>query len=112
MYRRPGQRYKLKCLKPSVEHSGRSIMVWSCMSYNGVGSLHLIHGIMNQHVYRVEDNLQFSADLMRIGDQFVFQQDLDPEHTAPASRKFFEENDIEVKKWSPQSPNLNIIENA
>ncbi len=87
-------------------------MVWSCMSYNGVGSLHLIHGIMNQHVYRVEDNLQFSADLMRIGDQFVFQQDLDPEHTAPASRKFFEENDIEVMKWSPQSPNLNIIENA
>jgi len=70
------------------------------MSYNGVGSLHLIHGIMDQHVYRaiLEDNLQFSADLMGIGDRFVFQKDLNPKHTAPASRQFFEENNIEVMK--------------
>jgi hypothetical protein len=114
VYRRPGQRYKLKYLKPSVKHGGGSIMVWGCISYSGVGSLHLIHGIMDQHVYRaiLEDNLQFSADLMGIGDRFVFQQDLDPKHTAPASRQFFEENNIEVMKWSPQSPDLNIIENA
>jgi hypothetical protein len=114
VYRRPEKRYKLKYLKPSVKYGGGSIMVWGCMSYNGIGSLHLIHGIMDQHAYRVifEDNLQFSADLMGIGDRFVFQQDLDPKHTAPASRQFFEENNIEVMKWSPQSPDLNIIDNA
>ncbi len=54
------------------------------MSYNGVGSLHLIHGMTDLHGYRatLKDNLQFSADLMGIGDRFVFQQDLDPKNGA------------------------------
>jgi hypothetical protein len=97
-----------------MKYGGGSVMLWGCLSYYGAGSLHMINGIMDQHVYRaiLEDNLQFSADLMGIGDRFVFQQDLDPKHTAPASRDYFEENNIIVLKWSPQSPDMNIIENA
>ena len=54
----------------------------------------MINGIMDQRVYRdiLVDNLQYSADLMGIGDRFVFQQDLDPKHNAPAGRDFFAEN--------------------
>ena len=48
VYRRPGQRYQLKYVKPSIKHGGGSIMVWGCFGYNGVGSLHLINGIMDQ----------------------------------------------------------------
>jgi hypothetical protein len=64
---------------------------------------------MNQNVYRdiLIDNLQYSTDLMRIGDWFVFQQDLDPKHTAPAARDFFAENDVRQHPWSPQSPEAN-----
>ena len=80
-------------------------MVWGCFGYNGVGSLHLIDGIMDQRVYRdiLVDNLQYSVDLMGIGDRFVFQQDLDPKHNAPAAKDFSAENQIEVLPWSPQS---------
>jgi transposase len=114
VYRRPGQRYKLKYLKLTMKYGGGSVMLWGCLSYYGAGSLHMINGIMDQHIYRaiLEDNLRFGADLMGIGDQFVFQQDLDPKHTAPASRDYFDENNIVVLKWSLQSPDMNIIENA
>lgn len=113
VYRKVGQRYKLKHVNPSMKHGGGSIMVWGCFSAFGVGSLHLINGIMNQHIYRdiLVDELQFSVDLMGIGDRFVFQQDLDPKHTAPAPMKFFTENNISVLDWSPQSPDVNVIEN-
>ena len=113
VYRRPGQRYKLKYLQPTVKHGGGSIMLWGCMSYFGTGALVEIKGIMDQNKYCdiLNDNLQFSADLMGLNKDYVFQQDLDPKHTALASREFFKDNDIRVLEWSPQSPDLNVIEN-
>ena len=88
-------------------------MVWGCFSAKGMGALHLIDGIMDQKVYRdiLLEELNYSTDLMGISDQFVFKQDLDPKHTAPAARNFFEENRINQLEWSPQSPDLNPIEN-
>ena len=113
VYRRKGQRYNLKFVKPSVKHGGGSIMVWGCFSYHGMGALHLINGIMNGPVYRdiLVDELQFSTDLMGVSEGFVFQQDLDPKHTSPAPTEFFRENGIEVLEWSPQSADISPIEN-
>ena len=113
VYRRKGQRYNIKFVKPSVKHGGGSIMVWGCFSYHGMVALHLINGIMTGPVYRdiLVDELQFSADLMGISDDFIFQQDLDPKHTSPAPTDFFKENRIEVLEWSPQSADISPIEN-
>ena len=41
----------------------------------------------------------------------VFQQDLDSKHTAPAAQRFFNENNVTLLDWSPQSPDINVIEN-
>jgi hypothetical protein len=100
VYRRPGERYKLKYLKSTIKHGG--------------SALEIINGKMKQHVYRsiLEDNLQFSTDLMEIGGRLVFKQDLDSKYTALAARDFFEENNVDVLNWSPQSPDPNIIEHA
>ncbi len=88
-------------------------MIWRCFSYYGVRSLHLINGIMDQNVYKdiLVDNLQYSAGLMGQKDRFVFQQDLDPKHTASAARDFFAENHIVQLLWSLQSPYANPIKN-
>ncbi len=88
-------------------------MVWGCFSHHRVGALQVIDGIMNQNVYRdiLIDDLQYSVDLMEIGDRFVFQQDLDSKHTAPAARDFFAENDVRQAPWAPQSLDANPIEN-
>lgn len=111
--RRVGQRYQIKFVKPTMKFGGGSLMLWGCVSHHGVGSLVIMDGRQNQHTYRLllEDELQYSADLMGIGDRFVFQQDLCRFHTAPKVMDFFSEHNISVMDWVPQSPDFNIIEN-
>jgi hypothetical protein len=68
---------------------------------------------MDQRVYRdiLADELQYSVDLMGISDRYVFQQDLDPKHTAPIPQEFLVNNGIDLLPWSAQSPDANPIEN-
>jgi len=35
----------------TVKHGGSKIMIWGCFSYYGVGPIHWIKTIMDQHVY-------------------------------------------------------------
>lgn len=111
--RRPGNRYQIKFTKPSMKFGGGSLMIWGCFSYKGVGSLAICEHTMDQKKYRhlLEDHLQYSANLMGLGCDFVFQQDHARIHTAPRVQEFFSENNIEVMRWSPQSPDFNPIEN-
>ncbi|GBB88289.1 hypothetical protein RclHR1_14860001 [Rhizophagus clarus] len=43
-------------------------------------------------------------------NDIIFQQDNDPKHTATRTKQWFEDNEIEVLSWPPQSPDLNPIE--
>lgn len=54
--RRPGEEYSPRCTKSTVKGGGGSIMVWGAMSGTGVGPIHRVEGIMDQHVY-VDDIL-------------------------------------------------------
>ena len=40
----------------------------------------------------------------------MFQQDIDPKHTAKVTHAWFEDNNIKVIKWPKQSPDMNPIE--
>ena len=59
-------------------------MLWGCFSVAGSGRLVRIEGKMNGAKYReiLDENLLQSAQDLRLGRRFTFQQDNDPKHTA------------------------------
>jgi transposase len=40
----------------------------------------------------------------------MFEQDNNPKHTSNKTIKWFEDNNIDVMVWPPQSPDINLIE--
>ena len=113
--RRRGERYKSDCVLPNVKHGGRSLQVWGSITYSGVG-----------HLYKISDNLstpKYKQILIHhdvpvgkalIGNNFVFQRDNDPKHTARVIKKYLEnekrDGSLTVLNWPAQSPDMNIIE--
>ena len=113
--RRAGERYNSECLQPSVKHGGGSVMVWGCISANGVGDLVKIEGIMNAEKYRqLLIHHAVPSGKRLIGNGFIFQHDNDPKHTSNVVKAYLQKKEeagtLTVLDWPPQSPDLNIIE--
>ena len=82
-------------------------MLWGCFSAAGTGRLVRIKGKMNGAKYReiLDENLLQSAQDLRLGRRFTFQQDKDPNHTAKTTQEWLWD-----KEWPIQSPDLIPIE--
>ena len=62
----------------------------------------------------LDNNLIPSADLLRNGQDFIFQHDNAPCHRATTVTDWFKEQsdrNIEILQWPANSPDLNPIEN-
>ncbi len=112
MWRKPGTVHHLSNTVPTVKHGGGSIMLWGCFSAAGTGWLVAIEGKMNAAKYRdiLDENLLQSAQDLRLGRRFSFQQDNDPKHTAKITKEWLHNNSVTVLEWPSQSPDLNPIE--
>ncbi len=88
-------------------------MVWGCFSSFGVGNIVRIYGNMNGELYRqiLDEDLLGTIQWHELDkDNIIFQQDNDPKHSANLTKQWFEDNDVNVLEWPPQSPDLNPIE--
>ncbi|KAI2666432.1 Transposable element Tcb1 transposase [Labeo rohita] len=112
VWRKPGTAHHLSNTVPTVKHGGGSIMLWGCFSAAGTGRLVAIEGKMNAANYRdiLDENLLQSAQDLRLGRRFTFQQDNDPKHTAKITKEWLHNNSVTVLEWPSQSPDLNPIE--
>ena len=54
--------------------------------------------------------MRSSARQLHAGDNFIFQDDNDPKHTAHIVKNYLRNHQIEMLEWPPQSPDLNPIE--
>uniref|UniRef100_A0A3B4T8G8 Tc1-like transposase DDE domain-containing protein n=1 Tax=Seriola dumerili TaxID=41447 RepID=A0A3B4T8G8_SERDU len=109
--RKPGTSHRLANTIPTVKLRGGSIMLWGCFSAAGTGRLVRIEGKMNGAKYRdiLDENLLQSAQDLRLGRRFTFQQDNDPKHTAKTTKEWLQDKFVTVLEWPSQSPDLNPI---
>ncbi len=77
VWRQPGEKYKNKCVLPTVKHGGGSVMVWGCMSSAGTGELQFSEWTMNANIYCDIKKQSMIPSLWRLGRRAVFQHDND-----------------------------------
>lgn len=112
VWRKKNAAFDIKNLCSTVRHGGGNVLLWGCMSAGGIGNLHFINGIMDQHVYLniLRDNLRESAQKLGLEARYIFQQDNDPKHTANLVREWMIHNVRQQLHTPPQSPDINPIE--
>ncbi len=96
----PGEKYKDKCVLPTVNHAGGS--VWGCISAAGTGELQFIEETMNANMYCDILKQSMIPSLRRLGRRAVFQHDNDHCLAKEAEGK--------GDDWPSMSPDLNPIE--
>ncbi len=94
VWRRKGEKYKEKCIVPTVKHGGGSVLMWGCMSAAGVGEQHFIDGIMNSQMCCSILKEKMLPSLHALGRRALFQHDNDPKHTSKATVGFLKKNRV------------------
>lgn len=92
---------------------GGGVMVWGAISYSGAVQIIFIEGSLNAQKYL--ELMQSVRGIIRNKmdtDEFIFQQDNAPAHSARVVKQWFDESGTTLLPWPPLSPDLNIIENV
>jgi len=109
--RPPNTEFESRHTVKTVKHGGGNIKIWGCFSYIGVGPLFWIKETMTKDIYRnILSDVMLPYARQNMAENWIFQQDNDPKHTAKVVRKWFEDNQVTVLEWPAQSPDLNPIE--
>lgn len=113
VWRNPKEQLSYKCTLPTVKCGEKGLMVWGCLSSNGTGSIVLLDGKITADVYlKILEEYAIPDGRRLIGPNFIFQQDNAPIHTAKNVMQYLRNENINILKWPPQSPDLSPIENA
>nr|ACN10103.1 Transposable element Tcb1 transposase [Salmo salar]ACN12451.1 Transposable element Tcb1 transposase [Salmo salar] len=111
VWRKPGTAHHLANTIPMVKYGGSSsIMLWGCFS--GTGRLVRIEEKMNEATCReiLDENLFQSAQDLRLGRRFTFQQDKNPKHTAKTTQEWLRDKSLNVLEWPGLEPNQTSLE--
>ena len=88
-----------------MKHEGGSVMVWGTMAAAGVESFVFIQPKMDCWVYLeiIKNNLKSDAAKLKLGNNWIFQQDRDPKHTAYVVKSWLLYNVSKQLHSPPQS---------
>ena len=102
-----------RLVQGTKKFGGGSVMVWGCMTWDGVGMACKIDGRMDGELYCqiLDDELQGTLSYYhKTPANVLFQQDNDPKHTSKKAKTWFNDHGFTVMEWPSQSPDLNPIE--
>jgi len=107
-----------RTVQGTVKFGGGSVIVWSCMSWNGPGYIAMIDETLDSQLYIqiLREDLHMSVEEWGMArEEFIFQHDNDPKHTAKVTKAYLEsvgitEAEGRLLYWPAQSPDLNPIE--
>ena len=114
-WRKPGEEFDERYVRKEVKHGGGNVMVWACITANGLGRIVRIEGTMDGPLYTQilnEDLIGTLNDLEINKKDIYFQQDNDPKHTSKVAQGWFKKKRLDVLDWAPSSPDMNIIEHV
>lgn len=112
VWRRPDERYNIECLNPTVKSGQQGVMIWGCFTKNNLGPLVRLEGRVTAAIYVdvLENNLLSFIDSLDNQENYIFQEDNAPIHTARVVKSWKQENEVDSLPWPAQSPDLNPIE--
>ncbi|EIE87955.1 hypothetical protein RO3G_12666 [Rhizopus delemar RA 99-880] len=109
----PHEELNSRHVQQTVKHGGGNIMVWSCLTWEGVGWIVDVGHRINSEGYLevLKDDLLKTMESYGLdSSKVVFQQDNDPTHTSKIVKEWINQQPFEALEWPPQSPDLNPIE--
>ena len=104
-WRKPQHANKDYHVQGTFKHGGGSLMLWGCMTWNGVGQACKIEGTLDSTLYCeiLKYDLLGTADYFQMDrDYLVCQQDNDPKHTSRLAKDWFNQNRVNLMEWTPQ----------
>ena len=112
-WERAGEGLSDRLVDGTLKFWGDSLMMWGCMTWEGVGFATKIDGRMDGDLYLqiLKDELQETLEYYGFHPpDIIFQQDNDPKHTCRKVKEWLEEQEFKTMGWPAQSPDLNPIE--
>ena len=103
---------KNKIVRQRRQCRGGSIMVWLFCMPNGLLGYRLVNGTLNSKGY-INYLKKSLLPIVKLNykEDYIFQDDNASVHRATIVKEFIENNNINVLKWPPKSPDMNIVEN-
>ena len=99
-------------LKPKPKHPPK-VHIWAGILSHGATAVCVFKGIMNSTRYcEILESTLLHFLKRSLPALHRFQQDNDPKHTGNYTKQFLLKNSVNWWKTSPESPNLNPIENV
>ena len=109
----PDEEFSPECTEATVKHGGKSVMIWGCITWHGVGTLIFIDGTVNSSKYIeiLHDGfLPTACDHFGSADQCILQDDNAPVHRALKVTQWKDRKKIVSLPWVIESSDLNPIE--
>ena len=112
-WKKAGEGLSNRLVEGALKSGGGSVMMWACMTWDGILYACKIDGRMYGDLYVsiLEDDLQGMIEYYgKTANDMIFQQDNDPKHKCHKATNWFNDHGVEVLPWPAQCPDMNPIE--